>query len=444
MALSLGDWQRGGLAAWLGLMGMLVQAETLDPKTAPLPQPLTLNAALELVPEDHPRLARQLATQQTHDAARQAAQAQNDVEIQLSGELRWVDPSPVAVDQSAADHTVGLLVNKTLYDFGRQAAQLRATEQRQASGLQTLMETRQQYRLQVMERFFAVLLADLQFQVDTEATAIAYVDLDKMREREQRGQRAALEVARADALYQRVLQQRRLSENRQRLSRVQLAHALNRPDQVPAVLSAPALDGNDRPLPSLEALKTQALADNPGLRALRLQVSAAQAQIDAARAEQRPLLTGQLAVSHWEKDFASRDKARAGIELAVPLYTGGRVRAKIAAAHAELADYQAALAQQTLLLEEALITQRLHIQALQAQRASNKTELKFREMELDRSRTLYDLEFQADLGDALVQQSAATLAQAQTDYELALAWAKLEALIGGALPHNTPAPEKAS
>ncbi len=419
MALSLSDWQRGGLAAWLGLMGMLVQAETVDPlapKAAPLPQPLTLNAALELVPEDHPRLARQLATQQTHDAARQAAQAQNDLAVQLTGELRWVDPSPVAVDQSAADHTVGLLVNKTLYDFGRQAAQLRATEQRQASGLQTLMETRQQYRLQVMERFFAVLLADLQFQVDTEATAIAYVDLDKIR---------------ADALYQRVLQQRRLSENRQRLSRVQLAHALNRPDQVPAVLSAPALDGNDRPLPSLEALKTQALADNPGLRALRLQVSAAQAQIDAARAEQRPLLTGQLAVSHWEKDLASRDKARAG-------------RAKIAAAHAELADYQAALAQQTLLLEEALITQRLHIQALQAQRASNKTELKFREMELDRSRTLYDLEFQADLGDALVQQSAATLAQAQTDYELALAWAKLEALIGGALPHNTPAPEKAS
>ena len=54
----------------------------------------------------------------------------------------------------------------------------------------------------------------------------------------------------------------------------------------------------------------------------------------------------------------------------------------------------------------------------------------YRELYLDRSRALYELNAATDLGDAMVQVTDARLRSADTDYRLAQAWARLQALSG--------------
>ena len=57
----------------------------------------------------------------------------------------------------------------------------------------------------------------------------------------------------------------------------------------------------------------------------------------------------------------------------------------------------------------------------------------YRDIAQDRARTEYELEFRADLGDAMVEVSEARLRVARVAYGAALAWARLNMLTGQAL-----------
>ena len=54
----------------------------------------------------------------------------------------------------------------------------------------------------------------------------------------------------------------------------------------------------------------------------------------------------------------------------------------------------------------------------------------FRELALDRSRALYEMEATTNLGDAMVAVSEVRFKQAETDFQLALAWMELNLLLG--------------
>jgi len=81
-------------------------------------------------------------------------------------------------------------------------------------------------------------------------------------------------------------------------------------------------------------------------------------------------------------------------------------------------------------LRQAALEQLLSIGLLEAQQKENSVEIDYRDLYLDRSRTLYELEVKADLGDAMTNQTTARLAQMETDYQLLMSWAVLDALQG--------------
>ena len=54
----------------------------------------------------------------------------------------------------------------------------------------------------------------------------------------------------------------------------------------------------------------------------------------------------------------------------------------------------------------------------------------FTELSLDKSRALYELEVTSDLGYSMVKFSEAERQLVQTNFEIALAWAQLDALSG--------------
>jgi hypothetical protein len=220
-------------------------------------------------------------------------------------------------------------------------------------------------RLEVMQRFFDVLLADLSFARDNEAMAVAFVQLDRARARAELGQFSPLRVAELDAEYQMIRRQRAASEAAQRLTRSLLAKALGRPDALPSKLTLPKLPGDDLKPPKLEDVITAARADNAHIRQL-----AEELKTKEARA------------------LFDMDIEQNALELITRLGLLGLI------------------AEQT------------------------QTEAYWRDLKLDESRTLYELEAQADLGFSMSQQTRARRDQEQVALCQALTLAELDALQG--------------
>lgn len=408
-------------------------AEALAEAVEPLPEPLKLEYALSLVDVQHPDLMVEQAEQAKLAAQLQGIDASNALNISVEGRARWVEPPDIENGDMAEDHKLSLFVRKPLYDFGRTNALHQAAQQASLGREQYYQAVRDKRRIAIMQAFFDVLLSDMEYARDNEAVAVAYTTLDRLRDRQRLGQASDIAVLEKEAEYQRVRYQLALSETRQRASRARLANLLNRPGMLPSTLTKPKLDYSQRELPEYETLVTKAMQRNPEILALQSEVMVAQQRMEAARAEQYPHLDGELEASAYSRELKSYDRWRAGVTLQVPIYSGGRVDAAVASQRAQQFAVQARLEKVRYDLRQNILERWLELQNLRLLREKANSEQDYRELYLDRSRANYEMEFTADLGDAMVRLSEAQLGLAQVDYQLAIAWERMDALTGGTI-----------
>ena len=407
-------------------------AEQEQPGLAPLPEPLTLDYALSQVNITHPDLQVTEAAIKAAQAEQQLVESDTGIKSRIIGRLRWVEPPSFNPDRTHDDHRVGILVDKKLYDFGRTSSRLQAVQQNIESQQILYEDTRQQRRIEIMQRYFDVVLADLQFYQFNEAMAVAFVELDKRRDRNELGQVSDIQVLEQEAEYQRIRKLRFQSQNRQRLTRARLAYVLGRPGQLPDIVSRPEnLPQLLRSLPEVELLQAQAMEKSSLLRALRAQIAAGQAQLAAARAGDNPVLYGNAQANAYSKERANYDKWRVGVQLEVPLTTGGRVDADAAKQQAELYRLQAELTASEEQIKQTVLELWLELDALLIQREQMQAQQNYRELSLDRSRALYELEVRTNLGDSMVRVTEAERHAVLTDFNIALAWEKMDVLTGG-------------
>lgn len=361
-----------------------------------------------------------------------AADASDNLQAYVRGRLRWIETSddPAAKQDDHDDHAASLFVTKRLFDFGRTQAKQAAANAEVRGREALLMGSRQARRIRLMQRFFDVLLADLRYARANEDMAVVFVALDKLRDRHSLGQVSDIELLEAESSYQAMRLGREASAAGQRATRSQLALALNRPGELPAELPEPALPGNARPLPEVETLEEQALAGNVGLSALRAQLEAAQQRVAEARAGKRPVINGELEAAAYSRETRTRDPFRAGVVLEMPLYSGGRVRAEVARRRAEASEVRSELAAQELAVRQAVLDLWLELKTLSVQRQEASALSDYRDLDLDRSRALYEMEVRTDLGDSMARTTEARLRRVETEYETAIAWARLDALLG--------------
>ncbi len=397
------------------------------------PEPLTLEYVLSLADRPHPALHQA-------DAERRLAQAQlansksiTGINTTLEGRVRLVEPPSDAFRDSRDDHGIRLRVSKRLFDFGRSRAAVAAATAALRGSEWSYLAVGQQRRVEILEGFFAVLLADLTYARDNEAMATAFVELDRTRDRNELGQVSDVALLRLESTYQEARRKRYASQLQQRAARSRLANLLNRPGDLPATLAMPELYYGDLDVGDVEDLTRAALQDNPVLQALRAQVHGARKSIEAARAERYGVVTGGLEVAEYSRDFGSREPAMAEITFELPLTTGGRIEAQIAESRAELQRLEATLAAQALEVRQAVLDLWLELERLRVRAEELDVLGDFRDLALDRSRALYELEVTADLGDAMVQSSDLKLQRAEHGFNTALAWARLDALLGKAV-----------
>lgn len=328
------------------------------------------------------------------------------------------------------DRRARAVVNKPLYDFGRTAALTRSAALSLDARTQAYVDARAQRRLDILARFFDVLLADLRYAVEEETMAHTYVMFDHGRDRHEIGQLSDVGLLELENDFQQARIQRAEAQARRTSTRVRLGSALNRPGVLPGELSAPELGDLDRPVPEFKDAFELALRVNPRMIAMRHELEAARVAVDAERARRRPVLSAEAEAAYYEREFTSRDERRATVNLRVPLWQGGDDRAAIAQALARLHDREAGLAQAEMDLRQTLWDLLQEIETLKISRQAAKVRSSYRDLYLDRSRALYELEARTDLGDALIRNTEATWLAAQANYRLALAWARYAALTG--------------
>ncbi|MEA3274391.1 MAG: hypothetical protein U9Q81_03680 [Pseudomonadota bacterium] len=230
--------------------------------------------------------------------------------------------------------------------------------------MESLTEPVAAQQLEILERFFDVLLADLSFSRYNEAMAVAYIQFDRARARQELGQYSELRVAELQEVYQNSRRRYAASQASQRLTRSLLALAINRPLTLPRDLSPPRLPAQPNQMPTAGNVFDRAAKDNAWLAVLK----------EGAGAAERRLI-----------DMEVRQQI---LELL------------------------------------------LRLQALRAAQQYAATESARTDLKLEESRTLYEQEVKADLGDSMSQQTKARLQEQQVAYCRALAWAELNALQG--------------
>jgi len=395
-----------------------------------LPEPMSLAEALRLSRPEVPQLMRAEAGRQSAIAEKLSADALSAVQLSASARARVIEPSYKSDDDDRNDSRAILSLRKRLYDFGYSDSLEESAEHAVKAGHLQYRQARQQAHLEVMRAFFDVLLADLEYARDNEAMSIAFIAADRARDRNELGQMSDVDMLQAEADYQQVRRRQYASSNRQLLSRSRLALAMGRPgelvsDLVPPSIALPEEDPDD-----FEAFWQQVLENNPELLALRAASEASRQRLAAARAANGPVLSAEVDASVYNRNTSSTHPFAAGLALEIPLLDGGRRDAGVARAQAAVSEADAALREALLRLDQAARelwsarrTLRVDIQASRAMQD-------YRDLYLDRSRALYELEVKTDLGDAMTQITEVRLQLSRSLFDWAMNEARIKSMTG--------------
>ena len=227
-----------------------------------------------------------------------------------------------------------------------------------------LISPEAQQKMVIMQFFFDVLLADSSMIGINEDMAGAYIAFNRAQTRQKYKQYSELKVARLEANYQKVRQQSFSGAALQRLTRSQLAQAINHPNDLSSELNPPTLITLPKKLPELDDVLRQALNNNTWIKTLKKKLTADQAKLVDMNLKQELL------------ELLLRSKVL-----------------KAAQERSESATYR-------------------------------------RDLDLELSRALYEMEVKSSLGRSMTLQSKARMEEERIAYCQTLAWARLNALRG--------------
>src|SRR5574340_1481428 len=196
--------------------------------TAAMAEQLTLEEALAAANTAHPdrRIAESELTLARAD--REQIAGQQDFSLFLDGALRTglrpPDVGPYSGEWKS-DNIARIVARKPLLDFGRSSQAIAAADQDIAARQADLLNVESLRRIDIMARYFDVLLADMQYAADNEFLAVSYVSWDNAQDRFEVGQISQPDLLRLEADYQDIRERRNASQQRMRSTRQRLAHS---------------------------------------------------------------------------------------------------------------------------------------------------------------------------------------------------------------------------
>ena len=403
-------------------------------------EPLTLSEALNITSSFHPSI---------ESAELDVARAHTDYDFYQNGNRSSVealivpqraDRAVPGAGSSQDDSYATLRFVQPIYDFGRkQASEVHAeTELKRTSDL--LEHRIQQQQLTVMRRFFNVLVANLDYAVKNEKMTLAFLRFNRLQEEsEMHEAHAEVDVLAHETIYREKFHERQQAGINQIATRRSLVLAMGfipgHHDYVPRDLVPPDVaDYVNREVPVYETMLEQVMANSYELTDARLKLQGAENALDVSIKKYSPTLDAILEATEWVQETGSRNSASIGIQIRVPLVAGATKKRDRQIARIEIEQARVKVEQLKYDLRARVFDLWKKLQLYQVELAAAKVRTEFRDQYMDRSRTLYELEEIADLGDAQAEQLRALLETKRIEYELTMAWAEFEVLRGAGFP----------
>lgn len=362
----------------------------------------------------------------------------NPTSVYLNLVPRAVKRTGDPLNEPVNDSYARIGASRVLYDFGRSRT-LKSIADMGLAGRRKLLDLiRHNHKIAVLERFLDVLLADRRYEVDNEEMTLSFFIYDRLREkREMFDEISEIDVAEAESGYRGLLVQRTESELQQQYTRLQLAIALGAPDHLPHDLLYPDLSvWTSRNTPEYGPLLKTTLGSNPRLLALKDELAAATEQLEHAGIDLGPRLLGGLEFTEYATVRAARDDARATVRLQIPLFSGKLKRLDTQEANLELIRAELDIKSVENALREEVFRLVRDLTVLRRDVDASASLEHFRDLYLDRSRTLYDLEVRTDLGDAQAKLLEANWYAMRAEFSTAVTWARIDMLSGARFEYD--------
>jgi outer membrane protein len=405
------------------------------PAYAQSAQMLTIEQAVEMAMRQQPTLRQSRAQVEAAkgrvDQVRATARPQVTVSAGVSangggGQRDFLDTSSGA--------SVGLAANWRIYDFGQTAAQLRAaalSAQATEAGVGTsTLDIRRDVEVSFLEAVArARLVTVAEATVKSEET-----HLDQAKRFVAAQAKDPIEVVQAQARAANAKAALAQAQSAAAIALAGLRAAIGTIDPTQSYQVAQAWPVPESSPPPLPALVDTARKFRPELVAADKDIRAADANIEAAAAGKRPVLSA-TARTDWSPQYGGTWEQpgwSAGLTLSMPLFDGGRTKADVRIARA---NRESAAAQRDALLLDLtsqLDATRAQIEANRAGVVSSTeaVEAARAQLKLAEARYAQGLGSQIELTDA---QTAVTTAEGnliQAEWQLANAWASLHRALG--------------
>jgi len=396
-----------------------------------LPDPLSLHQAIAMAEDvQHYQIIEAEASLLAAQSVVEQAEADLGFKAQLEIEAAYIEPSRIAFDKSSNDSRISLRMTKPIYNFGSSAENIQAAQTEQVAIQSHMPYIIGLRKIDIAKQFFEVILSDLKYAWDNEFMAVEYIRFESTQDRHALSQVSDVDLLESENNYINILHQRQLSEINQRHSRAILAELLNRPTELPSNLNFPELDFSKIETLDYPELLEKVMLNNPQIELAKKNLEAASQRVSAAGKKFGPRLDAEVEVSEYSRVAGSHDEWRAQLNLVVPLYENSSIKKDVSRARAEWLKQRAELLSIEINIRKRVLALWQKINVLSKRRKQLETSQDFRELRLDKSRALYEMEVQTNLGSSMVAISEIQYKKAKNDFELFLAMMQLRLISG--------------
>ncbi len=395
-------------------------------------EPLHLSAVLQYADNPNPFTRGAELDYEAAQADASFHQSSNQFKFEAIIVPQTVDRAAPKTDNSLSDGYATLRLSHPVHDFGRrkaagaEAAVQVEMAQHQVNDLKALK------KIEIMRRYFDVLIADLDYGVKNEKMTLAFLRYNRYQEQfDMHEAHAEVDVLDLETIYREKFLTRQEASFNRRSARRNLGLELGFTDYVPRDLETPDLSAYvEREVPEFEQMLEQILAKNFEMKHAQLNLDRAVLAAKVTDSKYQPQLDAFLEATEWEEETGSRNSASVGLRFRLPLAAGKNRSRDRQMSQIEIERARAALVQAEHNIRKRAFHLWKELSLHHVNLAASDVRLNFRDQYMDRARTLYELEEQSDLGDAQAELLRAFMENQLAQFNLALTWSEIDALMG--------------
>ena len=331
------------------------------------------------------------------------------------------------------DWTGGLYSQMTLFDFGERRAGLDAAHARWKGAQAGAEATRANVRLAVRSAFYDLAAAQ-------DLLGVAGRNLKRMeghlalaQARHDAGAVPQADVLRVRAEVSSAQLQLIDARSRVRTAAGQLNTSMGRPAELPLAIAPPAVDAQSSVATDIESAVRQAIAGRPELKAEQLQVDAARAGVEGARASRAPKLHADGSYGVNDTTFLPETKVwQVGLSVDLPVFDAGSRAHRVARSKAELAREQATYDNRMLQVRQEVWAAVTELERARDSIAANETNVQAsgESLRVERERYQNGAALITDLLDTQTALASAEASLAQARWSFLTALAAYERAVG--------------